>query len=94
MKKTIYLFSGLFAVLFTTSCKKDYTCECTNTETETYTYNGVTQTYTDISVTKLTIKDASKHAAKSNCLDLERTYTYNYGNLSGSYTSKYECDLK
>ena len=53
MKKTIYLFSGLFTAAFSTSCTKDYTCECTVTGTETYTYNGVTQTYTDTYVTSV-----------------------------------------
>jgi len=88
MKKTIYLFSGLFAVLFTTSCKKDYTCECTTS----YSYNGITSTSVDIDET--TIKDASKHAAKANCLDREMSYTYNYGSTTYTYTFSQDCELK
>jgi len=88
MKKTIYLFSGLFAVLFTTSCKKDYTCECTTS----YTYNGITSTQVDVD--EITIKDASKHAAKANCLDMEQTYTYSYGTTTYTYTYSQDCELK
>ena len=88
MKKTIYLFSGLFAVLFTTSCKKDYTCECT----ASYTYNGITSP--NVEVDETTIKDASKHAAKANCLDMEQTYTYSYGTTTYTYTYSQDCELK
>ena len=98
MKKTIYLFSGLFTAVFSTSSTKDYTCECTYTNTETYTYNGVTQTYTDTYVSATTLKDASRHAAKSNCLNREATYTGGYTNSYGtySYTQTYSsnCELK
>ena len=94
MKKTIYLFSGLFTAAFSTSCTKDYTCECTVTGTETYTYNGVTQTYTDTYVTSVTIKDASRHAAKSNCINREESYSYSYGTSSYTETYSYDCDLK
>ncbi len=88
MKKTIYLFSGLFAVLFTSSCKKDYTCECTTS----YTYNGVTST--DVNVDQTTIKEASKHAAQSNCLNRETTYSYTYGSTTYTYTYSQDCELK
>ena len=84
MKKTIYLFSGLFAVLFTTSCKKDYTCTCT------YSSNNST----NVSIDETTIKDASKHQAESNCLDLEQTYTYTYGGSSTTIISSRSCELK
>ena len=62
--------------------------------TYTYTNNGVTQTYTDTYVSSVTLKDASRHAAKANCLNREQTNTYNYG--TGSYTETYAsaCELK
>ncbi len=88
MKKTIYLFSGLFAVLFTSSCKKDYTCECTTS----YSYNGVTSP--DVDINQITIKGASKHAAKANCLDTEQTYSYSYGSTTYTYTYSQDCELK
>ena len=94
MKKTIYLFSGLFTAAFSTSCTKDYTCECTITDTETYTYNGVTQTYTDTYVYSTTLKDASRHAAKSNCLNREQTETYSDGTYSYTETVSANCELK
>ena len=80
MKKIIYLFSGLFAAMFTTSCKKDYTCECT----ETYSGSTSAQIY------EITIKDVSKKAAKANCVSTEET------SGSGFYTYTYstECELK
>ena len=88
MKKTIYLFSGLFTALFSTSCTKDYTCECTTS----YTYNGVTSTSVDID--EVTIKEASKHAAQSNCLNREMSYTYNNGTTTYSYAFAQDCELK
>lgn len=94
MKKTIYLFSGLFTAVFSTSCSKDYTCECTYTNTYTYTYNGVTQTDVDTYVYSTTLKDASRHAAKSNCLNREQTDTYNDGSYSATYTYSSNCELK
>jgi len=88
MKKIFYLFSGLASVLFTSSCKKDYTCRCTIT----YTYNGVTSP--DAEINEFTIKDASKHQAKSNCLNTEQTYSYSYGTTTYTYTYNQDCELK
>lgn len=74
MKKYLYLFGAVGIALFSTSCKKDYTCTCTSTNS----LNG------DAYVNKTTIKDVNKKAAKANCVSTEResttqTYTYGYG---------------
>ena len=58
----------------------------------TYTYNGITSSNAD--VTEFTIKDASKHAAKSNCLNQEITYSYTYGSVTYTYTYNQDCELK
>ena len=94
MKKTIYLFSGLFTAVFSTSCSKDYTCECSGTNTYTYTYNGVTQTEVETYTYSITLKDASRHAAKSNCLNREQTETYSDGTYSYTQTYSSNCELK
>jgi len=88
MKKIFYLFSGIATVVFSSSCKKDYTCRCTTT----YSYNGITST--DAEVNEITIKDASKHAAKANCLSTEQTYSYAYYGTTYTYTYNRDCELK
>jgi len=91
MKKTFYLLSGITAAMFTTSCKKDYTCKCVNTYT--YSYNGI-PAGSDSEVDEFTIKEASKHAAKSNCLSMEAEQTYSYGTYTYSYKIERSCELK
>ena len=54
MKKLVLLASAAFIVASMTSCKKDYTCVCT----ETYSYNGTTQTETYAYTANLKKKDA------------------------------------
>ena len=82
---------GAFSTaLFSSSCKKDFTCTCIETsslrsDADTYTYS---------------IKDARKTHAKGSCVSTERestTYTYNYATGTGTtvpvtYTSTCELD--
>jgi hypothetical protein len=78
MKKYLYLFGAFGTAIFSSSCKKDYTCECTSTDSNSNNAN----------ITEITIKEASKHAAKANCLSTERDgTTYNY--VAGYYTYSY-----
>ena len=92
MKKFFYLFGGAFALISTTSCKKDYDCECSTTVTG----NGVTITG-DARTT--TLKEATKSQAKANCLNRETEYSNSYTNYYGNtitYTYAYttNCELK
>jgi len=88
MKKYFYLFGAIGTTLFGTSCKKDFTCKCTNT-------NSLSS---DASVYEFTILEASKKNAKAACVSTENettTYTYTGGNWTQvpvTYTS--DCELK
>ena len=100
MKKYLYLFGAFGTAIFSSSCKKDYTCECTSTNSNSNNAN----------ITEITIKEASKHAAKANCLSTENETTtteYVPGYWNSSYTYYYsstyvtvpvtytnECELK
>jgi hypothetical protein len=61
MKKPLLLIPVLLIVL-TTSCKKNYTCQCT------VTYNGNTQFY------DMNIENSTKRKAKSECNDYQKTF--------------------
>ena len=80
MKKTILLFVAI-AGLAMTSCKKDYTCECTTSST----VPGYTS-----STMKATIKDVSKKTAKDVCNKTTSESTY-----SGvTYVTTQDCQIK
>ncbi|MFA7274086.1 MAG: hypothetical protein WC044_09460 [Crocinitomicaceae bacterium] len=67
MKKTLLI--GTFALLAMTSCKKDYTCECTTTVTQpAFVFGGIQiqSASTTKSTVSTTIKD-KKDAAASKC---------------------------
>ena len=80
MKKYLALFSAITTALISTSCKKDFVCECTST-------NSIN---TDANVYTTTVKDATKKQAKAYCISTEDTWTYNGANIV--YTSS--CELK
>jgi len=78
MKKYLYLVGAIGTTLFSTSCKKDFTCSCTETSSNSSSAN----------IQEITIKDARKTHAKAACVSREYTSTY-----SGTvYT--YTCELK
>jgi len=81
MKKYIALFSAITAALISTSCKKDFVCECTETNS---THTGIDGVYTT------TVKDATKKQAKANCVSTENTWSYNGTDIVFSST----CELK
>jgi len=78
MKKSILILGA--AVLTLVSCKKDYSCKCTDTDT----YMGVT----DIDVYQYNIKDATKKQAQTACSEATVTYT---GTSGDTYSTK--CEL-
>ena len=88
MKRYLYLLGAVSTALFSSSCKKDFTCTCIessslSTSADTYTY---------------TIKDAQKTHAQASCLTTERTsetQTYINGTWTTvpvTYTSTCELD--
>lgn len=79
MKKT-FLIGGL-ALLSLASCKKDYSCSCT--ETANYADGE-----TDIEVTNFKVEGATKAQAQAYCNEAVVTETYPSGNI---YTT--ECSL-
>ena len=100
MKKMYFpIFIGL---LIFTSCKKDYTCDCTVTESDTKD-GSVTNTYTMTT----TMKDASKKAIQNNgfCISSEDVHVDNHAYLgydpntfesiygTVTYTTKTDCKL-
>ena len=80
MKKYIALFGAISVALFSSSCKKDFVCECTQT-------NSLSS---DAYVSTTTVKDATKKQAKAYCVSTEDTWTYN-GAIT-VYTTT--CELK
>ena len=80
MKKYLALFGAISVTLFSSSCKKDFVCECTST-------NSIS---TDANVTTITVKDATKKQAKAQCTSTEDTWTYNGASVVLSNT----CELK
>lgn len=80
MKKYLALFGGIATALISTSCKKDFVCECTNT-------NSISS---DATVSTTTVKDATKKQAKAYCISTEDTWSY-----SGTdYVFTSTCELK
>ncbi len=86
MKKIILL--AAVATLGLASCKKDYSCTCTNTDVTTIT-GGASTTTTDAAVTTKYL-ETKKGYAKGNCVSTETTYT------GTGYTtvSTNKCELK
>tara|TARA_B100001173_G_C15710895_1_gene430182 strand:- start:81 stop:323 length:243 start_codon:yes stop_codon:yes gene_type:complete len=80
MKKYIALFGAISVALFSSSCKKDFVCECTSTNS--------TSTVANVSTT--TVKDATKKQAKAQCISTEDTWTYNGTTIVLNNT----CELK
>jgi len=72
MKKITLLAVVALAVTFT-ACKKDRTCECTQTDTNS---NGTTSVTTTDPVMTIEVKKVSKGDAKYMCQKMESSYTY------------------
>lgn len=87
MKKYLAILAVGFAFA---SCKKDYTCECINTEkytegneVESETYNPVVTIY----------KGVSKETATEKCLSNTTTYKDVEDGVNLMYEDIYECSL-
>lgn len=83
LKLLVVLITG---VLFTTSCKKDYNCECDITLKEP-TFGMETN-----SKTAFLLKDYKKKTAKQECENIETNMTSNWINAGGTYTGS--CEIK
>ena len=72
------------------SCKKDYSCQCTNTDKDVGV-GGVTT----ITVENYTIEDATKDQARAACNEAKITYQYSDPNPNSSSVGFYEtiCEL-
>lgn len=90
MKKFI-LPLGVVALTLV-SCKKDYTCSCTNTRVETT--NGTSTSTTSTNST--TFKDVKKSFVedKAECYKTEDSYTYtDFLGDQVNVTSTYDCSI-
>ena len=89
MKKYLYLIGSVSTVLFGTSCKKDFTCECVTTSWDSS--SGITTTGQP---SEFTIKEAKKKTAKDVCTSTK--YEGSFQSYSGTvqYTSDTDCVLK
>jgi hypothetical protein len=67
MKKSIFVLSALAMFAFV-SCKKDYTCECTNVPS--------------LGTVNLTFEDAKKKDAEEACTEAQTTYNVASPNVS------------
>ncbi len=67
MKKYLALFVGISFALLSSSCKKDFVCECT----------AQIQLARCQYVSTTTVKDATKKQAKATCISTEDTWTGN-----------------
>ena len=84
MKKV--LFVAALGMLTLASCKKDYTCACTETETD------VSAGTTDVYTSEVTIKDVSKKTVESSseCVSYDETYVDEDGD---TYTYTVDCTI-
>ncbi len=81
MKKYLTLFVGISFALLSSSCKKDFVCECTSTSSSS----------TSAYVSETTIKDSRKTHAQARCTTTEQTST-DWNGQTVTYTST--CELK
>lgn len=97
MKDSIFVVTIIMVLSFTlASCKKEYTCKCT----QTYITTGYTQfgTYHPQSTTASTFQNtfkAKKDDAETSCKNFERVTinTYGSGESQRTATETVECEL-
>jgi len=78
MKKYFYLLGAISTALFSSSCKKDYTCECVGS------FSNSSVTYTDI----FSIRDTETNAIVECEAESDEPTVYN------TYSYFYDCKLK
>lgn len=92
MKKNVFKIALGITLISTTliSCKKDYSCTCTNTDKD------VGQGTTNVTIDNYTIEDATKDQARAACNEAKITYQYNDPDPSSPSVGTYEtvCELK
>ncbi|WP_317900084.1 hypothetical protein [Aurantibacillus circumpalustris] len=94
MKTKLFLAVTVLVVL-NTACKKDVTCECTETTTQTQTGQNGTTTQTQNPVTTTTTyKNISKSDLGTLCGDRKYSNTYNNTSNGQTTTSIYDTDTK
>ena len=83
------MFLGLVLMsMILTSCKKDYSCSCTNTDKDVGV-GGVTT----VTVDNYTIENATKAQAQSACNEAKITYQYSVPNSPSIGTYETVCTL-
>jgi hypothetical protein len=95
--KKITLFAFAAVALSFASCKKDRTCECTQTNsTTTVAQNGNSTTVASTSNSTTTIKEIKKSEAKTLCQKKTSTNTYPNNSNTGmnSSSTTYDCKIK
>lgn len=70
------------------SCKKDYSCSCTNTDKDVGE-GGITT----VTIENYTIEDATKDQARAACNEAKITYQYSVPNSSSVGTYETICEL-
>lgn len=89
-KGILKLTLGLVLInLMLISCKKDYSCSCTNTDKDVGEGGVTTVTYDNY-----TIEDATKDQARAACNEAKITHQYNIPNSSSVGTYETICELK
>jgi hypothetical protein len=90
MKKLLFLFTGIATAAGLTSCKKEYTCECTYTSSYTSTIDP-SYSYVDNSTFTYLLEKQSKNDATALC----DSYSYSYySNDGGIIEDEVSCALK
>lgn len=87
MKKSIFVFALIGMALV--SCKKDYSCTCTDSGTHYYDsdFDGVDEAHSYANTSNFTVEGATKTQAIAACN--EATITQQ----DGLNTSEYSCNL-
>ncbi|MBI2259280.1 MAG: hypothetical protein HYU67_10335 [Flavobacteriia bacterium] len=93
-------FLAIFLTFLIVSCKKNYTCECNETEKITNVYEDgelVYEGYSNTSIITLNINDKKKKAesrCKANELTTTQKNTFGLGTTGGDYTLSFSCKIK
>jgi hypothetical protein len=92
--KKITLFALLALGVSFTSCKKDRTCTCTETQTEVIVGGPDAGTYNMSQVTTTTLKEVNGKSARANCLSGTATQPSYSDGQGGTVTDTYKADCK
>jgi hypothetical protein len=96
MNKLI-LLSAIAISVITASCKKERTCECTNTKTTVTNFNnGISTTDTDITTSKVTSEKQTKKYFRTHqqCYSYTNNLTHVGNGYTAETTDNHDCTLK